>query len=92
MDIALRASYSLLTIYMILILLRWVGPWIGMDAEIGWLRATRRLTDPLIDGMRRILPPLGPVDLGPIAALFVVWVARSLASTGLMGLIAQAGG
>ena len=71
-----RASNSLLTLYMLLILLRWLGPWIQLDAQDRRLRWAWRLTDPLVNAMRRLLPQMGPMDFGPLAALFVVWVVR----------------
>ena len=75
-----RLIKSLLTLYMLLILLRWLGRYIGFDLEEGRLRVLTKLTDPLIKSMRRILPNMGPIDFGPIAALFVVWLVRILAS------------
>ena len=73
-----RLVESLLTLYMLLILLRWLGRFIGFDLEEGWWKGLTKLTDPLIQGMRRVLPNMGPVDFGPIAALFVVWLVRIL--------------
>jgi len=67
-----------LTLYMMAILLRWFGPWLELSDRSLWMRWTGRLTDPLIGFMRRLLPPMGPVDWGPLAALIVVWVARML--------------
>jgi YggT family protein len=74
-----RAIADLLTLYMMLILLRWLAPWLQMSLDHPRIRWVCRLTDPLIGLMRRFLPPMGPLDFGPIAALFVVWVIRILA-------------
>jgi len=73
-----RAIQSALTLYMIMILLRWLGPWLEIDVRAGWLRWIGPLTDPLLQAIRRILPSMGPFDFAPLAALFVVWVARIL--------------
>ena len=72
------AVHSLLTIYMILILLRWFGPRLSLQTDAGRLRWIALLTDPLIGQLRKLLPSMGPVDFGPIAALFVVWMVRAL--------------
>lgn len=80
-----RALYSLLTIYMLLILLRWLGPWVQVHLDEGRLRPLCRLTDPLIDAMRRILPPMGPMDFGPVAALLAVYLLRTLSVAILIG-------
>lgn len=86
MDIYLRISYSLFTLYMLLILLRWIGPWLGFDMPSSRLKWACKLTDPLIDWMRRLLPPMGPVDFGPIAALAAVWLLRTLTSRVLLNM------
>lgn len=78
-DIAFRAIYDLLTAYMLVLLLRWLGPWIAYDLRESRFRFLCRLTDPHIMALRRVLPHMGPMDFGPIAAIFSVWLARSLA-------------
>ncbi len=42
-----------------------------------------------INALRRVLPPMGPMDFGPLAALFVVWVVRAL-SVGVVAGVANA--
>jgi len=78
MDYVARAVYSGLTLYMLLILLRWLGGWFGFETDFGRWRWIARVTDPLIDRLRQVLPNLGPVDFGPIAALLLVWFLRAL--------------
>ncbi len=73
-----RIAYSVLTLYMMLILLRWFGPWLSLEVTAGRLAWVARLTDPLITRLRRVLPNMGPVDFGPIAALVLVWFVRIL--------------
>ena len=85
-DILIRAVSSLLTLYMMMILIRWTGAWLEVDLFQPRLRWICRVTDPLIDAMRRVLPPMGPVDFGPIAALFVVWVVRYMSLSVLAGI------
>ena len=74
-----RTIGSLLTLYMMMILLRWTASWLQLDAHDRRVRWMWRLTDPLINAIRRVLPPMGPMDFGPLAALFVVWVVRAVA-------------
>ena len=71
-----RTLNAILTIYMMLILFRWLAPWLQLDTFDRRIRWAWRFTDPLINVMRRILPSMGPVDFGPIAALFIVFVVR----------------
>lgn len=86
MPIFIRGVYSVLTLYMLLILIRWIGPWLGLDPKSGRLRWISRITDPLIDQMRRVLPSLGPFDFGPMAALVLVWLVRALSIRIFIGM------
>ena len=61
---------------MLAILLRWLAPWLELEIERGWLRIIPLVTDPLLQAIRRVLPPLGPMDWGPIAAVLLVWIVR----------------
>lgn len=75
----IRASVGiLLTLYMMAILLRWLGPWLEISARSRTIRFASLITDPLINLMRRVLPPMGPFDWGPVAALVATWLVRLL--------------
>lgn len=67
-----------LTLYMMAILLRWTAPWLELDLHRAWWRIIPRVTDPLIQFMRKRLPPMGPMDWSPIAALVAVYIIRLL--------------
>lgn len=67
---------ALLTLYMLAILLRWLGPWIDLNFHRGPARWIPKLTDPLVNFIRHRLPPLGPMDWAPLAAVMLVWIAR----------------
>jgi YggT family protein len=91
MEFVARAVYSGLTLYMLLIMVRWLGGWIGFETDHGRWRWIGLITDPLINRLRSILPNLGPVDFGPIAALFLVWLLRSLTAPMLFGAAIRSG-
>ncbi len=74
-DIAARAVYSIITLYMMLVLVRWLGGYLELDLY-GRLKWVRQITDPLLGLLRRVLPPMGPVDLSPLAALMLLWLLR----------------
>ena len=63
---------------MLVLLVRWFGPWLGLEVESGRLRWIALISDPLIKQMRRIIPPLGPADFGPVCAVLLVWLLREL--------------
>ena len=87
MDSAARAIYSGLTLYMILILLRWLGGWINFETDFGRWRWVGAVTDPLVGRIRRVLPNLGPMDFGPIVTLFAVWILRGVSLSLLFGSV-----
>ena len=78
MDLIIRLWFAVATLYMMGILLRWVGPWLEVNLDYGRLRWVGAAVDPLVRWLRRALPPLGPVDYAPIAALLLVWVTREI--------------
>jgi uncharacterized protein YggT (Ycf19 family) len=71
--------YSLCTLYMLLILLRWFAPFLELNMHDIRLRWIAQLVDPLLRTVRRFLPNLGPMDFGPLATLFLVWIVREIA-------------
>ncbi len=78
MDIIPRAINSVLTLYMLIILLRWLGPWLSLGLERGFLRLIPRLTDPLLKWVRGLLPPAGPLDFAPLLSVVGVWLLREI--------------
>ena len=86
MEILIRAAYSAFTLYMMMILLCWLAGWLGVslhDRRLAWMR---RATDPLVNKMRQLLPPMGPFDWGPIAAVFIIWVTRTILVQVMIGI------
>ena len=65
-----------LTLFMLSILLVWVGPWIGIDPRSPRLRWMLWPAEQLVQRVRRLLPNMGPMDWSPIATLMAVWIVR----------------
>ncbi|HOJ34023.1 MAG TPA: YggT family protein [Candidatus Hydrogenedentes bacterium] len=80
--VVIRGLYCVFTLLMLAVLLRWFGPWLQLDVESGRLRWISRLTDPLIYRIRRLLPPMGTIDLAPFFTLLMVWFIRQIAVWG----------
>ena len=74
----IRAVYAVHTLYMLLLLLRWLGPWLEIDLHGRRWFWIPRLTDPLLFKLRQILPHMGPFDVAPLAAVLMVWLLREL--------------
>ena len=77
---ALDLAFNLL---LFTIVIRVVAGWIGAGRFTSWSRPFYLATDWLIQPIRRRLPPLGMIDLSPLAAYVVVLVARSLVFSAL---------
>ena len=76
MVILVSILYSAFTLYMMALLLRWLGPWLELEFTGPILGLLPKATDPLIDLMKRVLPPMGPMDFSPLAAVISVYILR----------------
>jgi YggT family protein len=84
-DVATRAVNTVMTLYMMLIIIRWLSPYLQLDLYSRRLKWIRQMTDPLIDAIRKRLPSMGPFDFAPLVALFAVWLVRSIAVAVMAG-------
>jgi YggT family protein len=83
--------YGLLSIYILLIIIRIVFSW----AMIGYTNRIMRFlvdtTEPLLGPLRRVIPPLGWIDISPLIAFFMLWLfQQAIAGTLLRGATIQA--
>jgi len=84
-SLSIRLVYSACTLYMMLVLFRWLSPYLEFDIGYGKWRWICRITDPVISRVRNVLPSLGPMDFGPIAVVLIVWFARVVIVGGMLG-------
>ncbi len=75
-SVTLSIIYCGLTLYMMAILLRWLGPWLELEFTGPVLGLLPKATDPLVDCMKRVLPNMGPMDFSPMAAVMCVYIVR----------------
>jgi uncharacterized protein YggT (Ycf19 family) len=80
------AVYSGFTLYMLLILVRWLGPHLELDFYDVRLRWIARAVDPLLRTIRNAVPAVGPMDLGPLIAVLLFWIAREVAVRAIAGI------
>ena len=70
-----------ITVYILLILVYVLSSWIRVPYN-PWLNRVQRflydVCEPYLRLFRRVLPPLGPIDLSPIVAIIVLYVIQSL--------------
>ena len=73
-----RIVYAVATTYMILVLLRWFGPFIEFDMSAPPWKRFVAIVDVPLARLRQVVPSLGPWDPAPVALLLLVWLARTM--------------
>ncbi|MGC8782393.1 MAG: YggT family protein [Anaerolineae bacterium] len=79
-------------ILVLLIFVEVIGSWIMAarvrlpDAIYRLLEVVHAITGPLMEPIRRIIPPLGGLDLSPIIALILLQVVQRLLISVLVGI------
>jgi uncharacterized protein YggT (Ycf19 family) len=76
-------------VYVLLIFAYIITSWIRLPYSL-WLNRIQRflydVCEPYLRLFRRILPPLGPLDLSPMVAIFALVIARTLVDSVLSRL------
>lgn len=62
----------------IALIVRVVASWMGPGRHNRWLRPAYVLTDWLVEPLRRIVPPLGVIDITPVIAWFLVQLVLAI--------------
>jgi YggT family protein len=77
-----------ITVYILLILAYIITSWIRLPYS-PWLNRIQRflydVCEPYLRIFRRIVPPIGPLDLSPMIAVIVLLLVRSLVAALLVG-------
>ncbi len=69
--------YGLISIYILLVFMRIIFSW-GMVSHTNRLmKFLINMTEPMLGPLRRILPTLGPFDISPIVAFFILWLFQA---------------
>jgi len=58
------------------LIVRVIASWLGASPYAKWMRPVVALTDWILEPLRRVLPPFGPLDLSPLAAWLLLWIAE----------------
>ena len=78
--------YGLLSIYLLLIIIRIVFSWGRVSYRNRLMKFLVDVTEPLLGPLRRMIPPLGWIDISPIVAILIVWLfQQAVAGTLLSG-------
>ena len=78
--------YGLLSLYLILIIARVVFSWGQVSYRNRVMRFLVNVTEPLLGPLRRMLPPLGWIDISPlVATVIILFLRAAVAGTLLLG-------
>ena len=69
--------YGLISIYILLIIIRIVFSWGMVSYTNRVMRFLVDATEPLLGPLRRIIPPLGWIDISPIVAFLILWLFQA---------------
>ena len=70
---------TLAELALLAIIIRAVLGWLpGVSAFQPIVRFFNKITDPLIEPIRRRLPPVGGLDLSPLVALLLIWLVENI--------------
>lgn len=67
------------------LLVRVIAAWFGMFRYSRWARPAYILTDWIVEPIRRVVPPLGAVDLSPLVAMIALSILRQILLSMLRG-------
>jgi YggT family protein len=82
---AIRLVDAFVTVYIFLIFVYVLTSWIRIPYSLNWLRRFLHDTcEPYLRLFRRVLPPVGPIDLSPIVSVFVL-IGLDILVTRLLG-------
>lgn len=82
MDILLSSFIRLmdlfLTIYVWIIIARAIISWVNPYPYHPLVRFLYKVTEPVLAPVRRIIPPIGGIDISPIIIIFIIFVIQNL--------------
>lgn len=67
--------YRILTFALVV---RVIAAWFGLFRYSRWIRPAYILTDWIVEPIRRVVPPLGSMDVSPIVAWFALMLLRQI--------------
>ena len=66
-------------IVIVALMVRIIASWFGLLRYSKWIRPAYILTDWIVEPLRRVIPPLGAMDVTPLVAWFALWLIRMVA-------------
>lgn len=80
---------ALITILYWLIIVRALISWVDPDPFNPVVQFLYKTTDPILAPIRKFIPTLGPIDLSPIIAFFILYFLKLFLVSSLVDLAAR---
>jgi len=77
----------LLSIYIWIIIARAIISWITPYPYHPLVRFLYKVTDPVLAPIRKIIPPIGGIDISPVIVIFIIFIIQNLLHRLLINLI-----
>lgn len=74
----LKIVDKIFLIYKIMLFARILGSWVPELQQYKFMQFIKFYTDPYLNIFRRIIPPLGMLDLSPIVAFLCLFIIQSV--------------
>jgi len=62
----------------IALIVRVIGSWFGKGRFNRWMRPAYRLTDWIVEPLRRFVPPIGMIDITPLVAWLLLQIGLGI--------------
>ena len=70
-------------VFQLALIIRVILSWVNVSPSSRWVRWAYVLTEPVLRPLRRIIPPIGIIDITPIVAYFLVWIVSGFVLSAL---------
>ncbi len=68
----------LLDIYSWILIIRVILSWVNPNPSNPVVHILYRITEPVLAPIRRVLPPMGGLDLSPLVVLVAIWIVKAV--------------
>jgi len=83
----IRAVSFLFDVWTIALLARVFLSWVNISPYHPIVKILNTVTEPILGPLRRVIPPIGMMDISPIVAILLVQVLERLVITALWNLL-----
>ncbi|MFN0095244.1 MAG: YggT family protein [Dehalococcoidia bacterium] len=76
-----EVTYTFLRILMFAVIARSLLTWFSIDPANPLIQLLHRVTEPIIDPFRKVIPNMGMIDLSPMAAILALIILQQLVAS-----------